>query len=310
MSRGRRSSWRASRPEESARGRNRRSRNSVGYGLHGGGAQSVRERVCRRPLSRPARREARWRARTDIVGRLPAHTMSGWSIAVRTVVIDELIQTALRGGVDTVLNLGAGLDTRPAHRMDLPRDLRWIEVDYAPMIEFKEWAPGVRNWRRDLRRARSHGSSPMSPARRALFADIAARSSSTLVLTEGVVPYLSVQDVGALADDPRGLGAAHAWIDEYFSEGGPASSQEDGLRVRERAIQVRARRLDFSLLRRTGMAPERAALPHARGRSPAPADTASADDAPVGADRPAASRRRRSAKRCAGSPGYFVLEPI
>ena len=161
-----------------------------------------------------------------IVSRLPRGAMSGWSIAVRTVVIDELIQTALRGGVDTVLNLGAGLDTRP-YRMDLPRDLRWIEVDYAPMIEFKEGHLASETATCHVERVRMDLADVS--ARRALFADIAARSSSTLVLTEGVVPYLSVQDVGALADDLRGLGAAHAWIVDYFSK--------EVLRVRKKATR-------------------------------------------------------------------------
>jgi hypothetical protein len=40
-------------------------------------------------------------------------------------------------GVDTVLNLGAGLDTRP-YRMDVPQGLRWIEVDYPHVIDLKE----------------------------------------------------------------------------------------------------------------------------------------------------------------------------
>src|SRR5512142_1589331 len=39
--------------------------------------------------------------------------VGGWSIAIRTVIIDRYLEAAIAGGVDTVLNLGAGLDTRP-----------------------------------------------------------------------------------------------------------------------------------------------------------------------------------------------------
>jgi methyltransferase (TIGR00027 family) len=162
-----------------------------------------------------------------IVSRLPRQAMSGWSIAVRTVVIDELIQAALRGGVDTVLNLGAGLDTRP-YRMDLPSDLHWIEVDYAPMIDLKEGHLASETPRCHVDRVRMDLADVS--ARRALFADVAARSKNALVLTEGVVPYLGVQDVGALADDLRGLGAARAWIVDYFSK--------ETLRYRKKAARA------------------------------------------------------------------------
>ena len=47
---------------------------------------------------------------------------------VRTAVIDELILREVELGCDVVLNLGAGLDTRP-QRLPLPESLRWIEVD-------------------------------------------------------------------------------------------------------------------------------------------------------------------------------------
>jgi O-methyltransferase involved in polyketide biosynthesis len=47
---------------------------------------------------------------------------------IRTVIIDDRIKLAIGEGVDTILNLGAGLDTRP-YRMDLPKTLRWVEFD-------------------------------------------------------------------------------------------------------------------------------------------------------------------------------------
>src|SRR5678815_604836 len=52
-----------------------------------------------------------------------------WSVAIRTCIIDSFIQELTTGSVDTVLNLGAGLDARP-YRMNLPESLSWIEVDF------------------------------------------------------------------------------------------------------------------------------------------------------------------------------------
>ncbi len=39
--------------------------------------------------------------------------------------------------MDLVLNLAAGLDTRP-YRMALPQSLQWIEVDLPDLLDYKE----------------------------------------------------------------------------------------------------------------------------------------------------------------------------
>src|SRR4051794_36815513 len=49
---------------------------------------------------------------------------NAWAFVARTVLFDRLIDEAVRGGVDLVVNLAAGLDTRP-YRMTLPASLRW-----------------------------------------------------------------------------------------------------------------------------------------------------------------------------------------
>src|SRR4051812_22270841 len=51
-----------------------------------------------------------------------------WPMIARTRVIDDLILDSIGAGVDRVLNLAAGLDTRP-YRLALPKSLRWIEAD-------------------------------------------------------------------------------------------------------------------------------------------------------------------------------------
>jgi O-methyltransferase involved in polyketide biosynthesis len=68
-----------------------------------------------------------------------------------------------------------------------------------------------------------------APARRAMFASVEAQSKSVFVLTEGVIPYLSVQDVGLLADDLHAVGAFRAWVVDYFSK--------ETLRYRKRAAR-------------------------------------------------------------------------
>src|SRR5437762_10416901 len=61
-----------------------------------------------------------------------------WPMIVRTAVMDELILRAIaRDRVDTVLNLAAGLDTRP-YRLPLAPALRWIDVDFPDVVDYKQ----------------------------------------------------------------------------------------------------------------------------------------------------------------------------
>ena len=81
-----------------------------------------------------------------ILASVPKARVWAWPIVVRTAVMDELILWAIeRDGVDTVLNLAAGLDTRP-FRLPLLPSLRWIEVDFPDVIAYKrEQAPRRRS---------------------------------------------------------------------------------------------------------------------------------------------------------------------
>jgi methyltransferase (TIGR00027 family) len=140
--------------------------------------------------------------------------MTGWMVAIRTRIIDDFILEAVAQGTDTVLNLGAGLDTRP-YRMRLPASLQWIEVDYPAVIELKQDRLADQMPVCALRRVSLDLTE--RDARRALFAEVASHASRVLVLTEGVVPYLSVDEAATLADDLRAEAAFRHWIVDYFS---------------------------------------------------------------------------------------------
>jgi len=56
---------------------------------------------------------------------------------MRTYLFDQFIAEQCRQDVDMVVNLAAGLDTRP-YRMALPAALRWIEVDLPGILSYKE----------------------------------------------------------------------------------------------------------------------------------------------------------------------------
>lgn len=137
-----------------------------------------------------------------------------WLLAIRTHIIDGFIRSAIDDGIDTVVNLGAGLDTRP-YRMNLPASLHWIEVDFPEIIALKE--DRLAGETPSCRLERIALDLSEADKRRQLFAEIAAKSDKILVLTEGVVPYLDNADVGALADALRAEPAFRYWIVDYLS---------------------------------------------------------------------------------------------
>ena len=150
----------------------------------------------------------------NILATVPKTFVGGWSVVIRTVIIDDLIKRAIAKGVDTIINLGAGLDTRP-YRMDLPESLRWIEVDFPNMIELKE--SELAEERPNCRLERIKLDLTERERRKQFLDEIAAKASTVLVLTEGLVPYLSETEVAQLAADLRAIEKIRYWIVDYFS---------------------------------------------------------------------------------------------
>src|SRR5262245_36123972 len=67
----------------------------------------------------------------------PDMARMSWPPVMRTKLIDSLIEQSLTEGCDRVLNLAAGLDTRP-YRLTLPNTLVWIEADLPEIMNEKE----------------------------------------------------------------------------------------------------------------------------------------------------------------------------
>lgn len=139
---------------------------------------------------------------------------TGWTLVMRTLIIDAYIQQALREGVDAVVNLGAGLDTRP-YRLDLPPTLPWVEADFPHMIQYKENL--LREHAPRCRLQRTGVDLADAAARRAFLASVAPDAHRVLVLTEGVVPYLTEAQVAELATDLKSQPRFSSWVLEYFS---------------------------------------------------------------------------------------------
>ena len=131
-----------------------------------------------------------------ILRALPFGEALGWTLIVRTRLIDDAVQRGIANGARTVLNLGAGLDTR-AFRLDLPASLRWFDVDLAPVIAHRRRCLAGEIARcehthveADLLNAEACGE---------LLARLRDAGGPTLVISEGLLVYLAPEQVERLA---------------------------------------------------------------------------------------------------------------
>ncbi len=132
-----------------------------------------------------------------IVANAPRTNRNGWWLVARTKIIDEVIAKAIADGCDRVLNLAAGLDTRP-YRLDLPADFPWVEADLPQLLAEKTQLLADQTPRCRLTRTAVDLADPV--ARDAFFNEALHGASKALVLTEGLLMYLEDRDVVALSE--------------------------------------------------------------------------------------------------------------
>ena len=123
---------------------------------------------------------------------------NAWSFIARTYLFDRFVTRLVEHGADMVVNLAAGLDTRP-YRMALPPSLRWVEVDLPDILDYKEEILGDARPVCELERVRLDLSN--EDGRRGLFGDLGRRARQVAVISEGLVIYLMPDAVAALARD-------------------------------------------------------------------------------------------------------------
>ena len=152
----------------------------------------------------------------DIANTLPEGNKHAWAWVARTYLFDHFIAQELQQGVDMVVNLAAGLDARP-YRMKLPASLQWIEVDLPEILAYKEEILASEKPTCALERIRLDLSD--SNARRALFASLNQRAKKILVVTEGLLIYLSAEEAAALARDLGSGANFQRWIMDLASPG-------------------------------------------------------------------------------------------
>jgi methyltransferase (TIGR00027 family) len=156
----------------------------------------------------------------QILASLPQGRKWAWPMIVRTAVMDEIVMRLVQEeGIDTVLNLAAGLDARP-YRLDLPADLHWIDVDLEGILSYKEAALAGERSRCRVEFVRADLTD--QAARRSLFQRVGAQAKRALVIAEGLLVYLKPDDVAALAKDVSAQPAFRWWMIDL---GSPALRQ-------------------------------------------------------------------------------------
>lgn len=139
-----------------------------------------------------------------------------WPYTARTVRFDQIVTEQIKQGTDMVINLAAGLDTRP-YRMDLPSSLQWIEVDLPGMIDYKQQILAEEKPRCALERVRLDLSDV--DGRRALFQRLERNAKKALVVTEGLLVYLTRDEVSALGRDLAAQASFRDWAIDLCSPG-------------------------------------------------------------------------------------------
>jgi methyltransferase (TIGR00027 family) len=152
----------------------------------------------------------------QIADAIPFSNRNTWAWVTRTYLFDQFIVEQIQQGVDMVVNLAAGLDTRP-YRMALPAALQWIEVDLPGILSYKEEILGSEKPVCALERARLDLSD--ATARPEFFAQLGRRAAKSLIITEGLIIYFSTDQVRALAEDLAAPRAFQRWVVDLASPG-------------------------------------------------------------------------------------------
>jgi methyltransferase (TIGR00027 family) len=145
-----------------------------------------------------------------ILRALPHSNVVRLGLAVRTRFVDELLMEALRDHpITTVLSVGCGLDTRP-WRLDLQMNLRWIEIDFADVLDYKDRLMFGETPRCRRERLTVDLNDPVQ--RRAMYE--ASGSEPALMITEGLLLYLPAATVEALAAESSSQSGVRHWISD------------------------------------------------------------------------------------------------
>src|SRR5437660_12346568 len=113
---------------------------------------------------------------------------NSWPFVARTWLIDQVISNQVKLGTDMVVNLAAGLDARP-YRMNLPASLQWIEVDLPEILSYKDQV--LKGEKPVCRLERIPLDLANPAARRGIFEELGRASKRAIIISEGLIVYLT-----------------------------------------------------------------------------------------------------------------------
>jgi methyltransferase (TIGR00027 family) len=148
----------------------------------------------------------------QMVENTPFKKFMAFAMTVRTTGIDRLVNNAIERGIDTVINLGAGLDTRP-YRLPLPVNLRWVEADFPHMIDYKNKL--LENEKPACHLQRIAVDLSNDDERQTLFSRLGAETKRALIITEGVIAYLTKTQAARLSQDLFATPSFQYWVHDY-----------------------------------------------------------------------------------------------
>lgn len=151
-----------------------------------------------------------------IAAKAPLMLARGGMVIARTKLIDDFVLDCVRHGADLVLNLAAGLDTRP-YRMPLPAALQWVEVDLPGLMAEKE---SLLAGERPVCQLTPESADLTDPrALAALIDRLGGQARRIAVIAEGLLMYLPTAAVEQLTVQMAGNPAFSWWVLSLNSSG-------------------------------------------------------------------------------------------
>ena len=150
----------------------------------------------------------------EMASALPQGLSHAWAWVARTYLFDQMLQKEIAEGADLIVNCAAGLDARP-YRMQLPATLQWIEADLPDILAYKKEL--LANDKPSCQLERIAVNLADVSERRRFFAQMANRGKRGVVLTEGLLIYLSAEEVAQFAEDLSGVASLQRWILDMHS---------------------------------------------------------------------------------------------
>jgi len=152
----------------------------------------------------------------EIMSDIKVAQRHAWSYTARTYNVDYFVKQEVDNGADMVIDLAAGLDTR-AYRMQLPSSLQWIEIDLPELLTYKDQV--LKGEKPVCRLERIPLDLANAGARRALFEELGRSAKKALIISEGLIVYLTADEVCGLARDMAAQPAFQRWATDLVSPG-------------------------------------------------------------------------------------------